>query len=72
MLTACFPRLLFNNKANSIKDNEFEYLFGIEGFGFAEIQQMHWGVKSVGLGNKVPIAAFCVPFGDLYTLGGGK
>ena len=31
-------------------------------FCFAGIQQMQWGDGGVGLGNKVPIAAFYVPF----------
>ena len=61
MLTAYVPRLFINKKANS-KDNEFEFLFGIVGFGFAGIQQTQWGDGSVALGNKVPIAAFRVPF----------
>ena len=29
---------------------------------------MQLGDGGVGLGNKVPIAAFCVPFGDFCTL----
>ena len=39
----------------------YEFLFGIVGF-FAGIQQIQWGDGGVGLGNEVPIAAFCVPF----------
>ena len=34
---------------------------------------MQWGDGGVGLGNKVPIAAFRVPLWLLlYTLGGGQ
>ena len=64
-LTACFPRLFINKKANS-KDNEFKFLFGIVGFWFCRNTTDavgRWGCGGGGrrmFGEKVPIGAFRV------------
>ena len=69
MLTACFPRLFINKKANS-KDNEFEFLFGIVGFWFCRNTTDAVGRQGVFLGNKVPLQHSVSHFGDLNTLRG--